>query len=194
MTRTAALGTYRYAKAKRVQRTPARAIQPMATKALSIQSIDFGQPIVPFSSRTPCLVMHQSMHCYRKRVRRPWPCRGEQRAKRLLSSRWTLANPSFTVALHRSIDPLTRMHSIPPPSQFVCNSTATMAEDAAAQQQPVDEPEQGGDAGTGFKVGEWNELIGEDIEYKVRVCVGGGLVGLCIGMGAVWGTWYGAQA
>lgn len=69
-----------------------------------------------------------------------------------------------------------------------------MAEDAAAQQQPVDEPEQGGDAGTGFKVGEWNELIGEDIEYKVRVCVGGGLVGLCLGMGAIWGTWCGAQA
>lgn len=25
---------------------------------------------------------------------------------------------------------------------------------------------------TGFKVGQWNELIGEDIEYKVRSCVG----------------------
>lgn len=50
---------------------------------------------------------------------------------------------------------------------------ARMAKDAADQQeQPLEEqammePEEHGDAGTGFKMGEWNELIGEDITYKV---------------------------
>lgn len=55
-----------------------------------------------------------------------------------------------------------------------------MAEDATEQQQPPEEqammePEEQGDAGTGFKMGEWNELIGEDITYKVSTSMHVGL-------------------
>lgn len=58
-----------------------------------------------------------------------------------------------------------------------------MAEGAAEQQPPEEqammEPEEQGDAGMGFKMGEWNELIGEDITYKVRTSTR--VVGLFVG-------------
>jgi len=40
--------------------------------------------------------------------------------------------------------------------------------------QEEEEEEAGGDVGFNFAPGVWNELIGEDIQYKVRVCVGEG--------------------